>query len=40
MNTEIAVNHVGLTVGNIEEAITWYSNVFGFELALFGPVHL
>ncbi|PRX55370.1 VOC family protein [Flagellimonas meridianipacifica] len=39
MKTTIAINHVGLTVSNIEEAIDWYSRVFGFELII-GPLPL
>ena len=32
------MNHVGLTVGDIDEAVDWYAKVFGLEL-LDGPMH-
>lgn len=32
------MNHVGLTVGDIDEAVGWYSEVFGLKL-LDGPMH-
>jgi catechol 2,3-dioxygenase-like lactoylglutathione lyase family enzyme len=32
------MNHVGLTVGDIDEAVDWYARVFGLEL-LDGPMH-
>ncbi len=39
MKTQVAINHIGLTVSSIEKAIEWYSNLFGFELII-GPLPL
>lgn len=32
------LNHVGITVGDIDTAITWYTEVFGLKLLL-GPIY-
>ena len=37
MNTPI--NHIGLTVGNLERAIEWYTEVLGYRL-IAGPLDL
>lgn len=39
MKTQVLVNHIGLTVSNIEKAVDWYSKLFGFELII-GPLPL
>ena len=39
MNYPRAITHVGITVTNIESAIRWYKEIFGFH-TLAGPVQL
>ena len=39
METKISINHIGLTVTNIEEAVAWYQKLFNFELII-GPLPL
>jgi catechol 2,3-dioxygenase-like lactoylglutathione lyase family enzyme len=36
-NNPININHVAISVPNLEQAIKWYQNVFGFKL-IGGPV--
>lgn len=39
MTSPVAINHVGVSVGDLEAAIRWYSEVLGFQL-IAGPYEI